>query len=115
MPKCKMTRPDFLMKFLNGEITPEEIKKIIPEHYTDMYCCYNVLQPFDFDHSTIISASYDAEGRTFCILTDSSKHPKKIKEKCHKQTLTLSDKEYLIKIKAKEKFVYIEIISLDDE
>ena len=115
MPKLKLTRPDFLAKFMSGDINEDDMRQILPEHHMDMYCCYDLLRPFDFANESIISASYDSENRIFCIHMESSKYPKKIKEKWHKQTIKEIDAEYLIKVKARDKFVYIELIALDDD
>lgn len=115
MEKNKITRPQFLLKFLTGEITEDELKKILPDHYSRVYCCYTMLKPFCYDRSDIIAANLDSESGTVALKMNKAACAKAIKAECHKTTQTVGDYEFLVTVKTRGDFAIIDLISMSDD
>ena len=115
MEKRKITRPQFLLKFFTGEITEDEMKKILPNHYSKVYCCYTMLKKYDFDRSDIIEANLDTESGAISLHMNKTKFAKLVKDDFHKSTQTVGKYEYLVKIKTRGNFVIIEMISMNSD
>lgn len=115
--KLKMTRPQFLTKFFTGELedlTLEDIQAILPGLYKEIYCCYSLMKKYDFDKSVIIAANIDQETHSIGIEMESAKYPKLLKDECNRAAMTIGATEYLIKVKAKKNFAFIEFLLLSD-
>lgn len=69
----RLTRPEYLLKFLQYDLDLETLKKVFPEDYGLIYCSYNTLQKLRLEHDIeirpedIISAESNLESMSVSI------------------------------------------------
>lgn len=113
MEKCKITRPQFLMKLFAGEITEEELKRVLPNHYKRVYGCYTMLKPYNFDDSDIIAATVDTDDGSITLQMRNKSIVSDIKDTCHKTTIFVGKTEFLVTVKTRGTFAVFNMITVE--
>lgn len=115
MEKLNMTRPQFLLKFFNGEVSAEDMKILMPDHYSKVYCCYSLIKGSNFKRQSVIAANLDQEDGSISIQFNDSAKPKALKEVFNKTIVSVGNYVYRAKIKARGSFAVIILESSRDE
>lgn len=110
--KLKMTRPEFLKKFLtnsenSNDITMEDLERVVPGSSKLIYAAYTVIMEQDLEPTDIKYVNCDDE--SVMIKCASKSIVKSIKATWHKQTIRLGAYFYRIKVKIDGLYLYISI------
>ena len=110
--KLKMTRPEFLKKFLtesgnSHDITMEDLERVVPGSSKLIYTAYTIIMEQDADSKDIKYVNCDDDS---VVIKFASKNiVKDIKESWHKEMIRLGAYFYKIKVKTDGLLVYISI------
>ncbi len=115
MQKKKITRPQFLIKLLSGEITEDSLKQVLPYHYKKVYGCYSILKPYDFDHSDLLDATVDAEDGSITLRMKNKNIVNELKEIHHKTRIMVGESEFLVAVKSRKDFVVFNLTPVERE
>lgn len=104
--KLDMTRPMFLTCFIDVCGSDEkEIEKVIPSQSKLIHVAYTVLMEHNFSKKDIHSVHCD--GESVVVKLASKALASHVKEMCHKEEVRLGMYYYKIRVKAKDRYVYI--------